>query len=216
MSRPRLIALVLLAVVVGYGAVQLLIGGGHGDTAKPAVTSSTTGTTSGFRDGRSGADRPAGAAVRPRWPVTVAVADRYLQLLDDPSTAAAAALKVVTVAPLRARALGAEAAATSLRRGFPRGTFAGGWRLGWRIEKTAPRRSTVAIWTVGLVAGPGEVIAPYWSTTVCTLRLIGGSWRISSAHTLPGPTPPTPDSPQSAIGRFARAADTFHQFGDAT
>jgi hypothetical protein len=68
---------------------------------------------------------------------------------------------------------------------------------------------------MGLVAGSNDVVAPYWSTTVCALRLTDGRWLLSSARTLPGPTPPTPGAPRKSVLAFARAAASFHRFGDA-
>jgi hypothetical protein len=207
------VPLMLIAAAAGYGVMQLVLSGTGGragmDPVEPRASTSTQPAHT--RGTSSPAARTAGSG-----PLSaVASAMRYLQLLDDPSGQAARSLGALTASPLRPFALRAQAARASLERDLPAGTFAAGWRLGWRIDDLTSGHARVAIWTVGLVAGPDEVLAPYWSTTSCTLRRVGAHWQVSAARTIPGPTPPSAAASPSVAEAFARAAASFHHFNDA-
>jgi hypothetical protein len=212
-SRVRLAPLRLVAVAVGYAAMQLVLGGPTGPAGRATIDPTASASPQAARKPHTnsplvsdaGSDRSA----------VVASATRYLQLLDDPSPQAARSLAALTVSPLQPIALRAQAARASLEHNLATYTFVGGWRLGWRIDELTSGYARVAIWTVGLVAGPREVMAPYWSTTLCTLRRLGSHWRVSAARTVPGPTPPSAAAPASVAEAFARAAASFHRFDDA-
>ena len=202
MSRPRLLIALVVAAAAGYAVVRAALDGGPPARpamgAAPAPASSSVGAT---------ADRSPGGAV--------AAASNYLQLLDEASPTADASLRAVTLPPLTAQATQAEAAAVALTRRLSPAAFVRGWRLGWRVDSYQSTSATVALWAVGVVAGPTEVVAPDWSTTVCTLRWSGRRWRLSAARTVPGPTPPTGGADPSAVATFARAAFALHPFQDA-
>ena len=202
MTRPRLLIALVLAAAAGYAVVQAALG-----TSRPAPSAKGAATTPASSSVGARADRsPSGA---------VAAASNYLQLLDRASPAASASLRAATLPPLTGPALQAEAAASELKRKLTSGAFVRGWRLGWRVDSYTPSSATVAIWTVGVVAGATEVVAPDWSMTVCTLRWSGARWRVSAAHNVPGPTPPSAGADPAAVSTFARAALAFHPYENA-
>lgn len=213
MSRLRLPLLMLIAATAGYAGMQLALGGPVEQSGTGSGKPRASATTKPARKPETRS--PVVSDNRGGWSPVVATATRYLQLLDDPSLQAAKSLAALTLSPLRPLALRAQAAQASLEHHLATGTFAAGWRLGWRIDELTSGRARVAIWTVGLVAGPREVLAPYWSTTSCTLRRLGSQWRVSAARTVRGPTPPGAAEPASASEAFARAAASFHRFADA-
>ena len=98
----------------------------------------------------------------------------YLRVLDEQPapTDVDAALRRLTAPQLTTRALQVRASISELGRKLNSAgaTFVGGWRLGWRVDSYSSNRAVVSIWTVGAAAGPGDVVAPDWSTTVCTLE----------------------------------------------
>lgn len=149
----------------------------------------------------------------------MAAAASYLRLLDQASVAAGtlARLRALTLAPLTAQALRAEAASAALARriSFTGRAFLGGWRLGWQVASYTPATARVAVWTMGMVESAREVVAPDWSTTVCTLRWSAGAWKVSSARASAGPTPPSDGTEPAAVTAFARSASVFHRFDDA-
>jgi hypothetical protein len=211
--RPLIAATVVVAAVVGYALAQLAFGATHG---APATTQP------GARSAHRQLPRPPQAS-RPQSPYSrlaaVAAAARYLHALDPapPSTARQVRLRELTAAPFTAEALRAQASAASLAQQLSRRgpTFMRGWLLGYRLVSYTRARARVAIWTVGLVASPAEVVAPQWSTTVCTLVWADGSWRVSDAQVTSGPTPPSAGADPAATAEFARAADPYRSFSDA-
>lgn len=84
--------------------------------------------------------------------------------------------------------------------------------VGYRVERFAPSRATVAVWYVGIV-GSGAAVQPQqsWRTETVTLVWEGGAWKVSSFRSSDGPTPPLstaeiPASPEelfTTIPRFA-------------
>jgi hypothetical protein len=208
MNKLRIALLSLVAAGVGYGAVQLAVGDStravpERRIIRPSATAPTT---------------PVRLLFAPRRPSTldaVSAAVDYLHLLSNPSPSASMTLRRLTLPPLTRQALRAEGAAADAKRRLPPGAFARGWDLGWRIDVTSHRTTTVAIWTVGMVAGSTGAVPPDWSTTVCELQLAGGRWRVSSARTTTGPTPPGVAVSPSAAQQFARTASSFHPFTDA-
>jgi hypothetical protein len=158
-------------------------------------------------------------AIEPSPVEAVVAADGYLRALDPATTEGSSlvTLRAITLPRLTSQALRARAAAVTVAReasasgaGFMRG-----WQLGWRVISYTPPVARVAIWTMGLAAAPNEVVAPDWSTTLCTLRRVGRAWRVQEAATSPGPTPPSDGSDRAAVAAFARAAATFNSFNDA-
>ena len=149
----------------------------------------------------------------------MAAAASYLRLLDQASIAPGtlARLRALTLAPLTAQALAAEAASAALARriSFTGRAFIGGWRLGWQVASYTPTTARVAVWTMGMVERAGEVVAPDWSTTACTLRWSAGGWKVSAAQTGSGPTPPSDGTDPAAVTAFVHSASVFHPFTDA-
>jgi hypothetical protein len=208
MSKVWIALLSLVAAGAGYGAVQLALGDSTTAVPKRPVVRTT----------QSDPTTPVRLLFAPRRPSTldaVGAAADYLHLLANPSPSASMTLRRLTLPPLTRQALRAERAAADAKRRLPPGAFARGWDLGWRVDVASHRTTTVAIWTVGMVAGSTGAVPPDWSTTVCELRLAGGRWRISSAHTTSGPTPPNAGASSSVAGQFARGASSFHPFTDA-
>jgi hypothetical protein len=148
----------------------------------------------------------------------VDVAATYLRVLYEPGSAdAASAVRTLTLPPLTTSLLRARGTAVALLRRLDAGAagFARGWPLGWRIVSSTPAAVRVAIWTTGMVVSPVEVIAPQWSTTICLLRWSDGRWRVTAAHTAPGPTPPPVGADQATVAAFVDAALSFRAFSDA-
>ena len=209
MRRARLLIAVVLAGVAGYLAVQAALGGSRvadrgrrGESAAAPTDLSLPPPAAATGDGRSALG-------------AVAAASRYLRLLDQAAPAAISSLRALTLEPLRTRAAAAEATAIALERGLTAPAFTRGWRLGWRVMSSSHTSATVAIWTVGVLDSPREMVSPGWSTTVCSLRWWGGRWMLTSARTVPGPTPPSNPSDPVLVARFARAAAALHPFDDA-
>lgn len=214
-GRRLLYALVLVLVaLVSYSLVEAVTG--HGSRSSPVRrprslpehTAATRSTPP--RSSRSSNDSPLGAAN---------AAALYLQVLDSASRSAATLRQVraLTVPPLTAQALRAEAVTAALKAKLsqPGPAFIRGWRLGWRLVAFDPRAARIAVWAMGMVQSPREVLAPSYSTTLCTLRWDDGGWRVSAAVTKPGPTPPSDGSDHSAVASFVRAANRFQTFVDA-
>lgn len=149
----------------------------------------------------------------------VAAAARYLQLLDQASTVATTetAVRAVTVPPLQREALTAEAGGAAVkRRLLAEGpAFIMGWRLGWRTLSYTPTTARIEVWAMGLVESQREVVAPSYSTTVCSLRWTSTGWAVFAATTRPGPTPPPDGSDPAAVASFVSSAAGFRPFGDA-
>jgi hypothetical protein len=149
----------------------------------------------------------------------VAVAAAYLRALEPESTGGSprVAVSEITSPPLTAQAVRAHSAAAALTERISAGGtgFARGWQLGWRLLSANYSRARVAIWAMGIVAAPSAMLAPDWSTTVCTLRWADGGWRVQAASTIAGPTPPVDGSDRPAVVAFARAAQRFEEFTSA-
>lgn len=149
----------------------------------------------------------------------VATAATYLELLDRTSImpGTGARLDAITLSPLTAQALAAAAAGGELLVRLARWgpAFVRGWRLGYSVESYSPALARVAIWAMGIVQSAREVLAPQYSTTMCTLRWVDGGWRVAAARTVAGPTPRLDGSDPAAVAAFARSADRFHAFGDS-
>ncbi len=214
MSRRSLIAgAIAVAAVVGYALAQLAFGATHG---APATTQPRTQPA--YRQSPRPPQASPPQSARSRL-AAVAAAASYLHALDPapPSAARQARLRDLTAAPFTAEALRAQASGAALaeqlwRRGP---TFMRGWLLGYRLVSYTRARARVAIWTVGLVASAAEVVAPQWSTTVCTLAWSDGSWRVSGAQVTSGPTPASDSTDPAAAAEFARTAAPYQAFSDA-
>ena len=210
MTRARTLGIGLIAVLAGYALVQEAIGG----DSHARELSNTVTRSAGAEGSRVGRVSDA-LATAPSTAGAVAAASRFLQLLDTGTTAADPALRALTLPPLTAQALKGEATAAAFRRRLGPGVFLHGWRLGWAVDSSLRGRATVAIWTVGVVAGTRVISPPDWSTTVCELRVVDGQWRVAGANTTPGPTPPPAGTASADAAQFATVADRFHLFGDA-
>ena len=215
-GRRLLYALVLvLAALASYSVVEAVIGRGrsgpngtkrHGSASQARVATTPPAASSAREPDHS----PQSA---------VAVAARYLEVLDEASRASAtsAALRTLTSPPLTDQALRVEGLSAGLKQRLsqPGPAFIRGWRLGWRVVSFSPRLARIAVWAMGMVQSPHEVLTPNYSTTLCTLRWAGSGWRVFAAVTNPGPVPPVDGSDHSAVASFVREADRFQPFRDA-
>ena len=63
--------------------------------------------------------------------------------------------------------------------------------VGYRVAGYARDAATVSIWRVGVV-GSGATVEPQqsWRTETVSLVWEGGTWKIASLRSTPGPTPP--------------------------
>jgi len=204
------------AAALGYLAVQALT-----TTGSQGAAPSTR-----LRDAQHWADhsqtvQPAGAiAATDHTPqAAIASAAAYLRLLDSASETPAtiSELRELTATGFSGQALEAESqSATIARRIAQSGTsFARGWRLGYRLDSYDPASARVSVWSMGTVQSRLEVLAPDFSTTLCTLRWDGQRWRVVAARVTQGPTPPLDGSDPVAVRRFVRAASAFQSFPDA-
>lgn len=225
-ARRLLVALALAGVaVLGYAVAQTAL-------SSPRITPRAAGAPAGSKRssaaGSSSAPKASPAAsstaitqgfVTHSERGAVAAAVRYLSLLEEASAEAGtlAQLRAVTSSPLTAQALRAEAASAALARRISSTgrAFMGGWRLGWRVASYTPATARVAAWTMGTVESSAAVVAPYWSTTVCSLRWSADGWKVAWAQTSAGPTPPADGTDRAAVVSFVRAATAFHSFTDA-
>ena len=143
----------------------------------------------------------------------------YLELLDQaPSLSGVVSqLRAMTRPPLTEKVLRAEAVALTLTDALGAGGagFTRGWRLGWRVTTYTQTTAQIAVWSMGIVESPAEIVAPDWSTTVCVLRWSPSGWKVAASHSSPGPAPPSPGASQAAVASFVRSADGFHAFADA-
>jgi hypothetical protein len=208
------LALVLVALV-SYSVVAAVTGrGGSGsDQTAPRRSLPRSAAAARFAQAtpaREADDSPQGAA---------SAAALYLQVLDDASSSRAISrqLRALSLPPLTAKAVRVEAASAALKAKLSdQGpSFVQGWRLGWRVFSFNPRVARIAVWAMGMVQGPREVLAPDYSTTLCTLRWTGGRWRVFAAATNPGPVPPIDGSNHSAVALFVREANRFRPLTDA-
>jgi hypothetical protein len=62
--------------------------------------------------------------------------------------------------------------------------------VGYRVDGYGPDGARVAIWSTGILGLQGRYPArSVWSTTVQTLRWVGGDWKLISSVTSEGPVP---------------------------
>lgn len=223
-ARPLLIGLALAGVaLLGYVVAQTALSSPRSTPRMAAVAGSKPSMAAG-RSSRTTSTATSSTATTQGFVAhsgrgAVAAAVSYLRLLDQASVAAAtlAQLRAVTWPPLTAQALRAEAASAALARKISTSgrAFVGGWRLGWQITSYTPTSAGVAVWTMGLLESSAAVLAPYWSTTTFTLHWSAGRWRVSSAKTGAGPTPPSDGIDRAAVASFVSSATAFHSFSDA-
>lgn len=234
--RTYLFAACLVALLAGFGLARALIapGGQGGSRAATASTAPSVRTiaqrsrtaSTARAVGRSGPGPwrrvegiPSGFADTERG--AVAAAGSYLTVLARAISPTAGwswtqAIRTLTVEPLTARALAAAKTnqATRQRLALAGRSFVGSWLLGYRVSSYARARARVAVWNMGLLASPADVVAPYYSTATCTLQWIDGDWKIASVETSAGPTPPsTPGPGQTAA--FINSAGRFIPYRDA-
>lgn len=86
--------------------------------------------------------------------------------------------------------------------------------LGYRVEAFTPRRATVAVWQVTLLATPERAAVAAWSTSRAELSWSGGRWRVERFGVdTPGPAPSvTAPAAPTKPGRFVSAARGFSPF----
>lgn len=226
MSRPRgieLAGVLLLAAVLAFVAARSLSSDGRSSGRPVATARVRTVTVASTRAGSGARSSSAQAGSDPSARSAMGAVDAavgYLELVDDPTSrpSAATELRAMTLPPLTGsaeRAIAATATLAGQWRADGAG-FARGWSLGWRVLSSAPGRARVAIWTMGTVASRAEVIAPDWSTTTCAMRWSAGRWKVASAQTRPGPTPPQPGADRAAVEAFVQSASSFRMFSNAT
>jgi hypothetical protein len=75
--------------------------------------------------------------------------------------------------------------------------------LGWRVEAFPADSARVVLWAV-VVDGPETGLLPSatWATTTMQLAWAGGDWKLVSAQTAPGPTPPPGGGATSSFRGF--------------
>ena len=85
--------------------------------------------------------------------------------------------------------------------------------VGYRVAAYAPDAATVSIWRVGVV-GSGATVEPQqsWRTETVALVWEGGTWKIASLRSAPGPTPPLAGAPTPPAQLFASVPE-FREFG---
>ena len=85
--------------------------------------------------------------------------------------------------------------------------------VGYRVAAYAPGAATVSIWRVGVV-GSGATVKPQqsWRTETVALVWEGGTWKIDSLRSAPGPTPPLAGAPTPPAQLFASVPE-FEAFG---
>jgi hypothetical protein len=214
-----------VAALLGYLAVHALVGGGERDRPSAATRAAS----------RTVPSRPVSPALGPvglvgAIPVgfahsqrgAVAAAGNYLTVLSRALSPAARsswpqAVRVLTVAPLRARALQGAAASASIARRLARSGssfYLGSWLLGYRVAAYSPSRARVALWNFGVMSSAFGVVPPDYSTTTCVLRWAGGDWKLSDARVSAGPTPPSAATTRVRALEFAAAARRFTPYRD--
>jgi hypothetical protein len=76
--------------------------------------------------------------------------------------------------------------------------------VGYRVDGYDRNRAQVAIWSTGILGLQGRYPArTVWSTTVQTLRWVGGDWKLVSSVTSEGPVPlesQQQPSPEDVVG----------------
>jgi hypothetical protein len=76
--------------------------------------------------------------------------------------------------------------------------------VGYRVDGYDRNRAQVAIWSTGILGLRGRYPArTVWSTTVQTLRWVGGDWKLVSSVTREGPVPlesQQEPSPEAVVG----------------
>ena len=227
--RPLILGVgVVLTALVGYALAQLVLPQPGGSTRTATASSASTSAARAplsEASGSAGPTRtvdgiPEGFARSPEG--AVAAASNYLDALEQALSAGSArwgeVARALTVAPLTGQALSAEAAAGAIAHkvasaGTP--TFIRGWGLGYRVDSYSPGSARVQVWTAGVMVGGAGVVAPEYSTTVCTLRWLDGDWKLAAAQSTPGPTPPVDGSDPAAVSAFASSATRFEPFSDA-
>lgn len=153
-----------------------------------------------------------------------AAATTYMGLLTEAAVDgrmdATATMSGMTISPLGpelrrglpglARVLRARLASTGAPAAFE------GWPLGYRVTRFSAERATVSVWHLDLAASSTlRLMTTDYATTTYEVRWVRGAWRIEGANMLPGPTPPPPNAPASAIDRFARVARAFSGYRNA-
>ncbi len=86
--------------------------------------------------------------------------------------------------------------------------------LGYRVEAFTPRRASVAVWQVTLLATPERAPIAAWSTSRAELLWSGGRWRVERFGVdTPGPVPSaTAPAALTEPGEFVAAARGFSPF----
>jgi hypothetical protein len=211
------------AVLLGYLVAHALLGDGPrrppaaargpgvavaSPPARPGPWRAVSGIPVGFARSEAGA---------------VAAASNYLIVLSRALAPGAPwswtrAIRALTIAPLSARALRASATSEAIARRFQRSgasVYLGSWLLGYRAQSYSPARARVEVWNVGVTDSPLGVVGPDYSTTTCTLRWVGGDWKVSDARVSAGPTPPpSPQASATHAAAFAAAARQFTPYTD--
>jgi hypothetical protein len=155
------------------------------------------------------ADSPPGAAE---------AATKYLRLLAETAAGGTAdsrqSVSAMTTGPLK----------SELEQGLPTLTRAlrvrlqsaaaptafDGWPLGYKITSFSTKAAIVSVWHLDLAASSAlGVMATDYATTTYDVRWLASSWRIDSAATVPGPTPPPPNAQPTEIDHFAKALQGF-------
>ncbi|MGH2451346.1 MAG: hypothetical protein ACRDGE_08775 [Candidatus Limnocylindria bacterium] len=189
-------------VTVAAGGVET--SGESGDTVPPPG-----GRSSGYARTREGA---------------VAAAADYLAALNgrvilDPAVVRRTLAAISAADAQEGLARAYAAAATQLRQQLGVGTVpepvvvVRAAPVGYRVAGFARDAATVSIWRVGVV-GSGATVEPQqsWRTETVALVWEGGTWKIASLRSAPGPTPPLAGAPTPPAQLFASVPE-FEEFG---
>jgi hypothetical protein len=81
-----------------------------------------------------------------------------------------------------------------------------GWPLAFRLDAFHGSHAVVSIWQLDTAASTAlNLVSTDYATTTYALAWIRGTWRIETARTTAGPTPPTASAPPAQVVGFARA-----------
>jgi hypothetical protein len=217
-----LVALLLFAIGIAIGRR----GGSPGTEVAPPTTV-TVAAAGAETAGESGETVPmpgsSSGYARTREGAVAAAAD-YLAALNgrvilDPAVVRRTLAAISAADAREGLARAYAAAATQLRQQLGIGTVpepvvvVRAAPVGYRVAGYAPDAATVSIWRVGVVSS-GATVEPQqsWRTETVALVWEGGTWKIASLRSAPGPTPPLAGAPTPPAQLFASVPE-FEEFG---
>ena len=221
----RLLAFGLVALLLF--ALGIAIGRRSGSSATEAAPPTTVTVAAGGAETSGETVPPPGGRssgyARTREGAVAAAAD-YLAALNgrvilDPAVVRRTLAPISTADAQESLARAYATAATQLRQQLGVGTVpepvvvVRAAPVGYRVAGFARDAATVSIWRVGVV-GSGATVEPQqsWRTETVALVWEGGTWKIASLRSAPGPTPPLAGAPTPPAQLFASVPE-FEEFG---